>query len=317
MHSKYLKDFLTYMGTIQGKSEETITGYEYDIALFLKYTQLKKEKKPFSMIEDMNISEVELENIENVELEDLHDFLYYCQTQRNNSANTRARKVASLKAFYRYLSNKKRYFETNPTLELEGPSLGKRNPVYLDIEEVKLLYSGIEGIHYNRDVLIITMFLNCGLRVSELSSIDISSIKEDTLSIIGKGDKERTIYLNEITLRALNNYVVSERDNIKNVKDKNALFLSQKGNRLNRKTIYTVVKKANEKSGLNKKKLSPHKLRHTMATLLYQNGADLISIQELLGHSNLSTTQIYTHIDKSSLRDVINLSPTNNEDMIR
>lgn len=312
----YIREFLVYLRTIQGKSEETVRGYEIDILLFLRYLYVSKHGLPLSEMDDADLGKINLSDLEMVDLDALYDFMHYCQTQRDNGPHARARKVSALKAFYRYLVNKRQYFENNPTLELESPSLGKRHPIYLNMDEVKKLYTGIEGPHYHRDVLIITMFLNCGLRVSELSDIDLNDIKDDTLSIIGKGNKERTIYLNKLTLRAIENYKRKERKDMKNAKESKALFLSQKGNRLNRKTIYSIVKKANERSGLHKKKLSPHKLRHSMATLLYQNGADLISIQELLGHSSVSTTQIYTHVEQNSLRDIINHSPTNDDSLM-
>lgn len=317
MNPKYLDDFLIYLSTIQGKSENTIPEYEYDISLFLKYILLKKKETPLDEIEKIDISNMPIDLVRSVSLEDLHDFLYYCQTKRNNGPHARARKVAAMRSFYKYLTNKKKYFDDNPTLELESPKIGKRNPVYLTMDEIRLLYTGIEGIHYYRDVLIITLFLNTGLRVSELSNINIDSIKDDILTVVGKGDKERTVYLNKMTLKTLNDYIELERKKISGHENEAALILSQKGNRISRKTVYAIIQKANERSGLYKKKLSPHKLRHTMATILHQNGVDIVSIQELLGHTSISTTQIYTHVNKGELRDAVKFSPTNNEELLK
>lgn len=311
----YLREFIVYLRTIQGRSDKTVAGYEGDLILFAKYLYVSKNHLALFEIDELDISKISKDYISSANLEDLYDFLYYCQTKRDNGAHARARKISSLKSFYRYLVNKKKYFEENPTIELESPTLGRRNPIYLTIDEIKRLYTGVEGAHYHRNILILTMFLNCGLRVSELSGVDLSDIRDDTLSVVGKGDKERTIYLNALTLKTLEIYLNGERKKINGHDKKKALFLSQKGNRLSRKTIYTIVKNANEKSGLHKDKLSPHKLRHSMATLLYRNGADLVSIQELLGHSSVSTTQIYTHVDEDNLRELVNRSPANDEDL--
>jgi len=308
---KHLADFLTYSTIIQGKSERTAKEYGYDIALFLRYLKVVNSNLELKEVDEVDISDMSLDFIEKIELEDIYDFLYYCQIYRGNGAYSRARKVAALKAFFDYLTVKKKYFKDNPTKELEFPKIGKRNPIYLTLEEVKILYSGISKTHYYRDYCILTIFLNCGLRISELSNINLNSIREDKLSVIGKGDKERTIYLNNSCILAINDYIKLERHKTKSVKDKEALFLSQKGNRLSTRAIQKIVKNINEKSGLNKEKLSPHKLRHTMATLLYQNGADLISLQELLGHSSVSTTQVYTHVDSEMLKNVVNSNPLN------
>lgn len=308
---KHLKEFLTYLTVIQGKSMRTRQEYEYDLTLFLKYIKISKLGLELDEIDDLDISDLTLNLIKEIALEDMYDFLEYCQFYRDNSPYSRARKVAAIRSFYRYLTKKKKYFEYNPAEELETPKIGKRNPIYLTLGEVKQLYSGLNKLHYYRDFCILTIFLNCGVRLSELSSINLSSIKEDRFSVIGKGDKERVIYMNKSCKIAIDDYLKFERHKIKNADEEDALFLSQKGNRLNPRTIQRIVKNANKKSGLNKEKLSPHKLRHTMATLLYQNGADLISLQELLGHSSVSTTQIYTHVDSETLKDVVSSNPLN------
>lgn len=317
-NQKYLNDFLTYLTVIQGKSQRTVKEYEYDIYLFLRYLKLKE--KGFATIEinekidEVDIDDISLEFLQNITLEDIYNFLEYCQIYRKNSSYAKARKVASINAFFKYLTSKKKYFKENPAEELESPKIGKRNPIYLTLDEVKQLYSGISQKHYYRDFCILTLFLNCGLRLSELNSININSIHKDKLSVIGKGNKERTIYLNKSCIQAIDNYVKLERPKIKNVKDKEALFLSQKGNRLSTRAIQLIIDNINKNSGLNKEKLSPHKLRHTMATLLYQNGADLISLQQLLGHTSISTTQIYTHTDSKMLKNTVENNPLNSID---
>lgn len=315
-NQKYLNDFLTYSIVIQEKSQRTVQEYEYDLSLFLRFSKLRKKglklKEINEKIGEVNINDIDLAFIQKITLEDIYKFLEYCQIYRKNTSYARARKVASIKAFFKYLTSKKKYFKENPAEELESPKIGKRNPIYLTLDEVKQLYLGISKRHYYRDFCILTLFLNCGLRLSELNSINIDTIHEDKLSVIGKGNKERTIYLNKSCIQAIDDYIKLERPKIKNIKDEKALFLSQKGNRLSTRTIQSIVDNINKNSGLNKEKLSPHKLRHTMATLLYQNGADLISLQQLLGHTSVSTTQIYTHTDSKILKNTVENNPLNN-----
>lgn len=316
MQNKYIEDFLTYLTVIQGKSKTTKDGYEYDLNLFFRFLIVYNNHAPMDNIDDVDISKVDIKDIESISLEDMYAFLGYCENLRDNAARAKARKVASLKAFFNYLHKKRKLIKYNPAEELETPKVSPRSPIYLKIEEVSKLFEGINKTHYYRDYCILVMFLNCGLRVSELVSINLSDIDGDKIKIIGKGNKERIIYLNDATLDSINNYVAKERIHIKNVKksDKDALFLSQKGNRMSARAVQLVIQGINERSGLNKKDLSPHKLRHTMATLLYQNGADLISLQQILGHTSVSTTQIYTHVEDEQLRDVMNSNPLNKND---
>jgi len=308
---KELKEFLTYLTVIQGKSNRTRREYEYDLSLFLRYLKIYKFNLDFKDIDTISIDDLNIDFIKSITLEDIYSFLEYCQFNRSNSSYSRARKVAAIRAFFKYLTKKKKYFIENPAEELETPKIGKRNPIYLTLDEIKKLYSGLSKRHYYRDFCILTIFLNCGVRLSELNSINLSSIKEDRFSVIGKGNKERVVYMNKSCQIAIDDYLKFERHKIINADKNDALFLSQKGNRLSTRAIQRIIESANKKSGLNKEKLSPHKLRHTMATLLYRNGADLISLQELLGHASISTTQIYTHVDSETLKNVINNNPLN------
>lgn len=313
MQNQYITEFLRHLSVIQGKSLRTKTEYQYEISLFLKYLKWTKENDHFRELKEMVIDDIDLPFLENINLEDIYGFMEYCQTERGNGASALARKVAALKTFFNYLTLKKKYFKENPTDELDTPKIGKRNPVYLTEGEVKKLYTGIRKTHYYRDYCLITIFLNCGVRLSELQSIDMKSIKGDSISLIGKGNKERVIYLNESCLKAIEEYVNEERAMVRNSGNEDALFLSQKGTRLSGGAIQKVIKELNKNSGLEKEHLSPHKLRHTMATLLYQNGADLISLQQLLGHESVATTQIYTQVTSKTLRDVIESNPLNNK----
>lgn len=310
-NQKELNDFLNYIVVIKGNSVRTKNEYRYDLALFLRYLKIMKQGLNIEKINNISIEDLSIGFIREIKLEDIYDFLSYCQFERNNGSHTRSRKIAALKSFFNYLTTKKKYFKENPTAELESPKIGKRNPVYLSLDEAKQLYSGLNKLHYYRNFCILTIFLNSGIRLSELANINLSSIKENKLSLIGKGNKERIVYLNSSCLKAIHNYVEFERYKMQNADNEKALFLSQKGNRLSTRSIQRVVKNANIKSKLYKKKLSPHKLRHTIATLLYRNGVDLLSLQKLLGHSSVSTTQVYTHIDSKILENIVENNPLN------
>lgn len=319
MKNKYIEDFLNYLTVVQGMSLKTQREYSYDLYLFFKYIKARNEMLSLSEIDELDVSDIDIEAINQIDLEDMYGFLGYCQQYRENGAHARSRKVSSIKSFYNYLYNKKKLLDENVADQLESPKIERRNPVYLTKNEILQLYKGIGKTHYYRDYAILTVFLNCGLRISELVSINISDINMDSkiISIIGKGNKERTVYLNDACIDAINNYINKERNKIKNInpKDEDALFLSQKGNRMSVRAVQSMIEKLNKNSGLNKKGLSPHKLRHTMATLLYQNGADLISLQQLLGHTSISTTQIYTHVESEQLRKVVENTPLSDLDI--
>lgn len=301
--NQILNDFLNYFSTIKNRSQTTIKGYESDLTLFLKFIAERK-------IYNSDIKNVDLKVLSSVTLEDLYAYLAYLTNERANSPTARARKVASLKSFYNYLCNKVKLINNNPTLELETPKLGIRQPVYLTLDESKKLLDAVDGEFKERDYAILTLFLNCGLRLSELANINVDDIKDDKLTVIGKGNKQRTVYLNDACINAINRYLsVRPKENLK---DKKALFLSKRLQRISIKTIQYLVKKYLKKANLTGKKYSTHKLRHTAATLMYKYGkVDIRTLQKLLGHSNISTTQIYTHVDDSELREALNKNPLN------
>jgi integrase/recombinase XerD len=309
---KILHDFLIYMTTIKGKSKRTRQEYQYDLCLFFQFLKAVQQGIDLSNIHQVSIKDIHIEWIKEITLEDLYMFLEYCEVHRRNSPYSRARKVASIKSFFKYLKGKRRLIEYNPAEELESPKIGKRMPIYMNLEETQRFLSGIpKDKHYKRNYCILMFLLNLGLRVSELCSLNLNSIQGKSLKVIGKGNKERDVPMNQVCMDALMDYLENERSLIKEIKDKEALFLSQKGTRISKRTVQRLVKKVNEYSGLKKDRLTPHKLRHTSATLLYRSGADIRSIQYLLGHENVSTTQIYTHIDNNQLRKVVANNPLN------
>jgi site-specific recombinase XerD len=304
-----LRDFLNYLQTIKGKSSNTVLVYFYDLRLFLRFIKLHKnyagKNTDFDKIE---ISDININLLKSINLSDLYAFMSFVSNNRNNSSYARARKVASLKSFFNYLFTKAKLIDVNPTSELESPKITKRLPKYLDVEESRQLLSSIDGKYSERDFAIITLFLNCGLRLSELTSINISNIRNNTLTVIGKGNKERYIPLNDACINAINSYI-SVRP-VKGLKDKDALFISERKSRISKVTVQYIVKKYIKSSGLDPKRYSTHKLRHTAATLMYKYGhVDIRALQELLGHESISTTEIYTHLDKEQLKDAVNSNP--------
>jgi site-specific recombinase XerD len=302
---QHINGFINYMETIQGKSKNTTKEYYYDLRTFFRW--LKKERgitndDDFSNI---TIDDVNIELIKSITLNDLYNFVYYIGHNRSNSNSAKARKISTLRSFFKFLHTKLHVIDSNPTVELETPKLASRQPVHLSLKEAKKLLNAVDGEFKERDYCILTLFLNCGMRLSELVGIDLKDIKGDTLKVIGKGDKERTVYLNEACIQAVKDYLTT-RPSVKT----DALFISKRKQRISNKTVQHIVKKYVEKAGLDTEKYSVHKLRHTAATLMYQHGdVDIRALQQILGHSNISTTQIYTHVDNKTLREAVRRNP--------
>lgn len=310
-------DFCNYLETIKGKSSNTIKGYTIDLTMFFRFIKVYKGlvTDPSLEFAQIPINDIENSILGNITLTDLYAFLSYVEKQRHNGNYSRARKVATLRSFFKFLHGKAKVIKENPTLELESPKINQRHPVYLTLDESLSLLSSLDKSHSNywRDYCILTLFLNCGMRLSELCSIKISKIKGDTLTIIGKGNKERTVYLNDACLKAIDDYLVIRDDSKAEFNDKEYLFLSSRNKPINKRTVELLVKKHVKNSGLSNEKYTPHKLRHTAATLMYKHGnVDIRSLQSILGHENISTTQIYTHVDDDTLRDAVKSNPLSN-----
>ena len=307
-----LLDFLNYIQTIKGKSENTVQVYFYDLRLFLRFLLIHYElTDPNVEFEEIAIAGFEPELFKRINLSDLYSFMSFVNRERNNSSYARARKVATLKSFFNYLFSKAKLIDSNPAAELESPKIVKRLPRYLDIDESKQLLISVDdgnGDFKERDFAIITLFLNCGMRLSELVGINISNIRNDTLRIIGKGDKERTVYLNDACCDAIAAYM-SVRPK-EGVIDRNALFLSKRRQRISNNMVQRIVKRYIGMAGLDTTKYSTHKLRHTAATLMYKYGhVDIRALQEILGHESISTTEIYTHLDAQQLKKAVDSNP--------
>ncbi|MFA6308136.1 MAG: tyrosine recombinase XerC [Clostridia bacterium] len=304
-----LRDFFNYMQTIKGKSINTIKVYFYDLRIFFRFLKVNKnmvDKK--TDFDEIDICDVGIDLIKTVTLSDLYAFMSYVSNNRDNTSLARARKVASLKSFFNYMTNKAKLIEINPASELESPKILKRLPKYLNIDESKQLLSSVEGKHTERDFAIITLFLNCGIRLSELVGININDIKNESLTVIGKGNKERSIPLNNACILAIDSYMKVRPANA--VIDRNALFLSERRRRISKESVQKIVKKNIKLAGLDPKRYSTHKLRHTAATLMYKYGkVDIRALQELLGHESISTTEIYTHLDNQQLKTAVDSNP--------
>ncbi|MBO4896962.1 MAG: tyrosine recombinase XerC [Clostridia bacterium] len=310
----FLRDFLIYLEVIQGKSKATVAEYHIDLRTFLRYLKCSNGLASFDSFEQTDVSDVSPDDLKSVTLSFLYEYMYYISSVRHNSGNSRARKVSSIKTFFKYLSTKTSILTENPAKDLDAPKIPSSLPKYLSLDESIHLLDSIGGEFKIRDYCIITLFLNCGLRLSELVGINISSIKNDSLTVIGKGNKERTVYLNTACKHAIDEYLKIRPH--ENVKDRDALFLSKQKRRISNKMVQVIVKKSLENAGLDTKKYSTHKLRHTAATLMYKHGnVDVRALQEILGHKQLSTTQIYTHVDSEQLRDAAYKNPLSNIEM--
>ena len=313
----YLNGFLDYMVTIQNKSSNTVKEYNYDLATFLKFIKMYFHLTDETDLEKIDYDDVSLDTIEKIKLDDLHSFLAYLTANNNSKASTRSRKASSLRVFFNYLCLKN-IIKINPTQNLETPKLDKRLPKYLTLEQSKRLLEVSENEdnrNCERDHAITTLFLNCGMRLSELVSINIKDInfEECQMNVIGKGNKERMIYLNKACINAIKEYLsVRPKTGVKK-DDKNsdmALFLSERRQRIGKRTVQEIIYKELRLAGIDSTKYSVHKLRHTAATLMYQyGGVDIRALQELLGHESISTTEIYTHVSNEQVRNAVERNP--------
>lgn len=305
-----IKEYLFYLQTIRAKSQKTVDEYYIDLRTFFRY--LKKSRGLVSCdikFKEIKIDDVTLDLIKTVTLNDAYEYMDYLMRQRGNQSAARARKCSSLKGYFNYLFSKKHYLEKNPIAELEVPKKKKSLPKYLTLEQSIELLNAIEGPYKERDYAIVTLFLNCGLRVSEMAGLNYTDIRTDnTIRVVGKGNKERVIYLNSACISAINDY--RKVRPVDGVKDKNALFISRNHKRMSVKTIQAMVYKYLEKIGLSSQGYSCHKLRHTAATLMYQYGnVDVRVLKEVLGHENLGTTEIYTHLSSEQLKNASDNNP--------
>ncbi|MBE5821001.1 MAG: tyrosine recombinase XerC [Clostridiales bacterium] len=318
-----LNKFLMYKLNNENLSSKTVQEYEYDLYNFLK--AMKVIKKSYKELENLSkedfdkilIKDLDSDFLNKISSLDIDYYISYLNINKKYKPHTRARTVASIKSFFKCLFLNLKEINNNPAETVKAPKLGSRIPKYLTLSEAQSLLNTVKNDNKSkfkeRDYCIITLFLNCGMRLSELISIDITGIRDnDTINVLGKGNKERTVYLNNACKKALNDYIPT-RNTLTNIKDKNALFLSERGTRLSRRTVEYIVEKYITMAGLDPNKFTPHKLRHTAATLMYGSGVDIRTLQEVLGHESIKTTEIYTHIDNGEIRKAVDVNPLNTE----
>lgn len=314
-----LRDFLTYHETIKGQSQLTISEYYLDLRMFLRFIKLMRADMPIhTLLDEIDIRDINIQFIEQITTSDIFDFLSYLANDRTTnpdaifpeygiSASSRSRKLSAIKSFYKYLTVRTKQLSENPVADLEYPKLRKSLPKYLTLEQSAALLKAVSGPNEKRDYAIIMIFLNCGIRRSELVGLNLTDVYEDRLRIIGKGNKERFVYFGTSCRKAIDAYL-PER-NKKTLSDNRALFGSRDNNRISVTAVHRLIKKYLLAAGLDSTQFSAHKLRHTAATMMLSGGVDVKTVQEVLGHENLNTTQIYTHIENTELKIAAEANP--------
>lgn len=314
-----LRDFLAYHETIKGQSPKTISEYYLDLRMFLRFIKLMRNDMPVhTRLDDIDIRDVNLEFVRSITSSDIFDFLSYLANDRTPNPDSpapdygispaaRARKLSAIKSFYKYLTVRTKQLQENPVADLEYPKLRKSLPKYLTMEQCSALLQAVSGQNEKRDYAILMLFLNCGIRRSELVGLNISDVYEDRIRVVGKGSKERIVYFGSACRKAIDNYLVER--NKKVLTDNRALFGSRDNNRISVTAVHRLVKKALLQAGLDSTQFSAHKLRHTAATMMLSGGVDVKTVQEVLGHENLNTTQIYTHIENTELKIAAEANP--------
>ncbi len=314
-----LRDFLSYHETIKGQSKRTVDEYYLDLRTFFRFMKLYKGLVPDdTRLEDIPINDVDIDFIKSISMSDVYEYMSFLSNDRVKNARSRysengigsaarARKVSSIRSFYKYLTNKVQLLDENPMADLEYPRLRKSLPKYLSLDDSVKLLTNVEGQYKQRDFAILMIFLSCGLRISELVSLNITDFRGDHLRVIGKGNKERIVYLNDNCQDAINDYLDIRPSGPEC--DPKALFLSKNHSRITKSGVHYLVKKHLGEAGLDSTQYSTHKLRHTAATLMLDSGVDVRTLQEVLGHENLNTTEIYTHVDNEGLRVAARANP--------
>ena len=314
-----LREFLIYHENIKGQSQLTISEYYLDLRMFLRFIKLMRSDMPISTrLDEIDIKDIGISFIRGIDTSDVFDFLSYLANDRpvnpdtsapdyGISASSRARKLSAIKSFYKYLTVRTKQLEENPVADLEYPKLRKSLPKYLTLEQSAALLQAVSGQNEKRDYAILMLFLNCGIRRSELVNLNISDVYDDRIRVVGKGNKERFVYFGSSCRKAIDLYL--EERNKKVLTDNRALFGSRNGNRISVEAVHRLVKKALLQAGLDSTQFSAHKLRHTAATMMLSGGVDVKTVQEVLGHENLNTTQIYTHIENTELKIAAEANP--------
>ena len=314
-----LREFLIYHETIKGQSPLTISEYYLDLRMFLRFIKLMRNDMPINTdLETINIKDVDLNFVRGIDTSEIFDFLSYLANDRainpekpapdyGISASARARKLSAIKSFYKYLTVRTKQLTENPVADLEYPKLRKSLPKYLTMEQSAALLQAVSGPNEKRDYAILMLFLNCGIRRSELVGLNLTDVYEDRIRVVGKGNKERFVYFGSACRKAIDAYIPIRNKQV--LTDNKALFGSRDNNRISVTAVHRLVKKALMQAGLDSTQFSAHKLRHTAATMMLSGGVYVKTVQEVLGHENLNTTQIYTHIENTELKIAAEANP--------
>lgn len=304
-----MRDFLVYHETIQAHSRLTVEEYFLDLRNFFRYIKMIRLGMPAdTSLDSISIEDFNLEIARSVALTDVYSYMSFLSADRGLTASSRARKVAAIRSFYKYLVNKAKLMDVNPVQDLDSPNIRKSLPRYLRMDESLALLDSVDGPNSVRDYCILTLFLNCGLRISELVGLNKTDVRGDQLRVLGKGNKERILFLNDACQKAIDDWLIER--NALTLVDEKALFVTPKyRKRITTAAVHKLVKKHLSAAGLDSTQYSSHKLRHTAATLMLQNGVDVRTLQEVLGHDHLNTTQIYTHVDNDDLRYAAKANP--------
>ena len=308
----YVEDFLTNMKVIKDRADRTEEAYYIDIRTFLRYLKVKhRAVSKDTEWSGISISDVPIEWLKSFSLNDAYVYLKFLRDERKNETATRARKTSALKQLYIYLHKKAKLIDENPMQDLELPRVKNKLPVFMSLQDSLKLLENIDSKHRERDYCIILLFLNCGMRLSELVGLNLSDYSREnkSLRVLGKGNKQRMVYLNESCIEALNTYIDTARPKETAI-DKNAIFLSANKTRIAKRRVQQIVEENLERAGLSNMGITTHKLRHTAATLMYQHGnVDTLVLRDILGHKSIATTEIYTHLSDENLRKAIDANP--------
>ncbi len=309
-----LMEFLEYHSTVRGHSDQTIAAYYLDLKILFRF--LKRRRRlvaPDVPFDEIDITNIDIDFIKSIRIEELYRYQSFSpeMMQKSNalSAASRCRRTSSVKSFYNYLTVKRHLLDYNVCQELDMPKRQSSLPKYLEESECEALLSVCDGPYGLRDYCILMIFLCCGLRVSELVSLNLTDLYEDHLRVVGKGNKERVVFFAEGCREAIDDYLTARNPEKIVPEDRNALFISRDNRRISVRGVQKMLDKKLKLAGLDASRYSPHKLRHTAATLMLKNGVDTRALQEVLGHSNLNTTQIYTHLDNAALREAAKANP--------
>ncbi len=311
-----VRQYLNYKSGTQNRSKKTIFQYYHDLRTFARFMLKRTMPEIYKQhdYEDISFSEADSNLLLTAKKDDIFEFMSTLVNDLDNGISARQRKLSCLKGFYKFHKNIRmdERVKINPTDGIEAPSRPKRLPKHLTLDESRQLLESVDGNNKIRDYCIVTLFLNCGMRVSELVGLNLSSFDPEftKVNVIGKGNKERILYLNKACKTAILEYLeVRSKLSIKH-EHSDALFISRNHNRISVQTVQWLINKHLSGAGLGNLNMSVHKLRHTAATIMYQHGkTDVRVLKDILGHEQLSTTQIYTHVSDDMMREAMSDNP--------